>query len=169
LPAFLAKTGFKNPEGGVFQSAFNTPLDLFPWLMEHPDQMSNFNDLMAGQRQNRTEWYDFCPVEDILLRGYKGGDSALLVDIGGNRGYDLEGFKQKFPTAEGKLIVQDLPQVIGDINELNEDIVRMEYDFWTPQPVRCKSSEFSFHLRDIPFNRRKMSRCQGLLHALYPP
>lgn len=132
------KTGFKEPEGGCFKSAFNTDLDLFPWLMKHPEQMGNFNDCMAGQRLNRILWFACAPVEDILLKGYKGGDAPFLVDIGGNRGYDLESLKQKYPSlnGNGKLILQDLPPVIADVGELDPEIVKMEYDFHTPQPVR---------------------------------
>ena len=100
--------------------------------------MGNFNDLMAAQRLDRVDWFDYCNVKYILLEGYKGSNTPLLVDIGGNRGYDLEGLKKKFPEVNGpgKLIVQDLPPVIADITDLDEEIVRMEHDFFTPQPVK---------------------------------
>lgn len=136
LPTYLAKTKFKNSEGGCFQSAFGTDLELFPWLMQNPQQMANFNDLMAGQRQNRTEWWDVCSVDEVLLKDFPGDDSVLLVDVGGNRGYDLEGLKKKQVNLPGKLILQDLPQVLADVGDLSEDIVRMEHDFFTPQPVK---------------------------------
>ncbi len=123
---------------GNFQSAFNTELQMFPWLMEHPLQMSNFNDLMMGQRMNRIEWFNFADVESILFGGYQSEDenATLLVDVGGGRGHDLEAFRNRFPDEKGKLILQDLPPVIGDIKELHEDIVRLEHDFFTPQPIR---------------------------------
>ena len=106
--------------------------------MEHPKQMANFNECMAGQRLNRSDWFNFPVVEDILLKGYKGGDAPLLVDIGGNRGFDLEGLKKRYPRIHenGKLILQDLPQVLADISKLDEEITRMPYDFYTPQPVK---------------------------------
>lgn len=111
--------------------------------MEHPEQMSNFNDCMAGQRFRRIDWFNFFSVENILLNGYKGDGSPLLVDIGGNRGYDLQGLKSNYPavSGKGKLILQDLPQVLSDISELDEDIVRMVYDFYTPQPVKGRQVE----------------------------
>ena len=138
LTEYLVKTDFKEPRGGCFKSTFNTDLDLFPWLMAHPKMMGNFNDLMAAQRLARVDWFDYCNVKYILLEGYKGSNTPLLVDIGGNRGYDLEGLKKKFPEVNGpgKLIVQDLPPVIADITDLDEEIVRMEHDFFTPQPVK---------------------------------
>jgi hypothetical protein len=138
MPQFLANTSFVNPAGPLtsFQSAFNTDLQLFPWLMQHPTSMRNFNDLMTGQRMNRIEWFNFAEVDSILFNDYTPNDnSALLVDIGGGRGHDLEAFRNRFPDAKGKLVVQDLPPVIDDIKDLHEDIVRQKYDFFTPQPV----------------------------------
>ena len=139
MPEFLARTSFKNPEGpmGNFQSAFNTELQMFPWLMEHPQQMSNFNDLMMGQRMNRIEWFNFADVDIILLNGFgeTTENATLLVDVGGGRGHDLEAFRNRFPDAKGSLILQDLPPVIDDIKELHSNIVRMKYDFFTPQSV----------------------------------
>jgi hypothetical protein len=111
--------------------------------MEHPEQMSNFNDCMASQRMHRSDWFSSFSVENILLNGYEGDGTTLLVDIGGNRGYDLQGLKNNYPavSGKGKLILQDLPQVLSDISELDEDIVRMAYDFYTPQPVKGKQVE----------------------------
>jgi hypothetical protein len=144
MPAFLSKTRYTNPEGpmGCFQSAFDTDLQMFPWLMTHPEHMVNFNDLMIGQRLTRVEWYSFVSAKELLLDGYQ-DDTALLVDIGGNRGGDLEGFKEQFPQVEKGLVLQDLPPVIDDITSLDESIVRMKHDFFTPQPVKGLASSIT--------------------------
>lgn len=161
MPEFLAKTSFKNPEGpmGNFQSAFNTELQMFPWLMEHPQQMSNFNDLMMGQRMNRIEWFNFADVDSILLNGFgeTTENATLLVDVGGGRGHDLEAFRNRFPDAKGSLILQDLPPVIDDIKELHVDIMRTKHDFFTPQSVEGLSfSNSTFPASaDYCFARRK--------------
>ncbi|KUJ15863.1 S-adenosyl-L-methionine-dependent methyltransferase [Mollisia scopiformis] len=140
VPAFLSKTGYKNPEGPetCFQSAFNTDLQLFPYLMANPERMGHLNDLMTGQRMNRTEWFDFSDVDSILFDGMdtKDSDATLLIDIGGGRGHDLEAFRNKFPNAKGKLVLQDLPPVIADIEALDSSIVRMEHNFFTEQPIK---------------------------------
>jgi hypothetical protein len=151
MPTFLSQTQFANPEGpmGCFQSAFSTDLQLFPWLMAHPEQMVNFNDLMIGQRLSRVEWYSFVPAEQLLLDDYRDG-TALMVDIGGNRGNDLEGFKKSCPNAKGDLVVQDLPPVIDDITSLDESIVRMKHDFFTPQPVKGLLAPILHSLKFLP-------------------
>lgn len=109
--------------------------------MAHPEHMVNFNDLMIGQRLSRVEWYSFVPAGELLFNGYQGG-TPLMVDIGGNRGTDLEGFKSQYPNAKGELVVQDLPPVIDDITTLDESIVRMKHDFFTPQPVKGQPPPF---------------------------
>lgn len=147
MPAFLAKNKWQNPVGPdtMFHVSHNTKLDLFPYLIQHPKQLSNFNSFMGGQRQNRKNWYELFPMDQILFDGFKGGkEDALLLDIGGGRGHDLQEFRRKFPEAAGKLILQDLPEVIDDISDLNPEIVRMKYDFFTPQPIKGK------HHRDQP-------------------
>ena len=61
-------------------------------------------------------------------------DAPFLVDIGGSIGHDLAEFRTKHPNTPGRLILEDLPVVIGQIKELDESIERVEYDFHTEQP-----------------------------------
>lgn len=139
-PQFLALTSYKNPEGpsNPFQTAFGTDKQMFPWLMEHPEHMSHFNDLMTGVTMNRTQWFQFANVDAILFKEQKASDEegVLLVDIGGGRGHDVEVFQKSFPDAKGRLVLQDLPPVIDDIKELHSSIERMPHDFFSAQPIK---------------------------------
>lgn len=117
--------------------------------------MSNFNDCMAAQYLTRAGWFNLCSVQKVLMNEYKGGNEPLIVDIGGNRGHDLQRLRDLFPETRGKgrLILQDQPHVLADIHDLDEDIVRMEYDFFTPQPIKGRSSNFGlFHWRNLSNN-----------------
>lgn len=58
-----------------------------------------------------------------------------MVDIGGGRGQDLMSFKDKFPNAPGRFILQDQPHVVESAH-LSERVEKMGYDFFTPQPVK---------------------------------
>ena len=122
---------------GTFQSAFNTELQLFFWLIQHPQHMSDFNDLMEAQRKNRIEWYTLVGVENDLFKDQDTSDpnAALFVDVGVNRGQNVEALSKLFPKAQGKIVLQDLPPVIADVKELDINIVRMGYDFFSPQPI----------------------------------
>ena len=145
MPNYLASTGFKHVDGspGPFQHAHKAnpaaAHGLFPWLISDPAMLTNFNAFMSGQRMNRAQWYDFFPVHEILLKGVKrDNESTLLIDIAGGEGHDAESFHQKFPDVPGKVIVQDLPATIDNIKELDPAVVRMRYDFFTPQPIHGK-------------------------------
>lgn len=92
---------------------------------------------MGGQRRDRVDWFDSFPVEEILVQGsYKDVQGVLLIDIAGGRGHDVQAFVRRFPDASGKLVLQDVPAVIDEITDLDEGIVQMKYDFFTPQPIK---------------------------------
>jgi hypothetical protein len=44
-----------------------------------------------------------------------GADNPLLVDIGAGRGHDLIGFRKRLPNGLGKLVLEDLPAVIEEV------------------------------------------------------
>lgn len=97
---------------------------------------------MAGYHLGRPSWSDegFYPVKERLLEGFDLGnnDAVLLVDLGGGIGHYTEQFRSGFPDAPGRLILQDLPVVLGQVQGLHPRIERMEYDFFTEQPVKGK-------------------------------
>lgn len=108
-----------------------------------PSLMHDFNLFMGntmGARQYWHEWYD---VQGHLLSGFDPSQSsALLVDIGGGKGHDLQAFDKTFgePSWQGasRLVLQDLPPVLDAVpeNGLPESIERMAHDFFNEQPVK---------------------------------
>lgn len=128
-----------NAADGPYQLAYRTDLNLFEYLHAHPPYGEQFNFHMGGYHQGRPSWMDdgFYPVKERLIDGVDctEGD-ALLVDIGGSVGHDLEELYRKHPDVPGRLILQDLPAVIGQIQKLDGRIERMAYDFFTEQPVK---------------------------------
>jgi hypothetical protein len=115
-------------------------MNFFEHLQSKPPHGELFNYHMGGYRQGRPSWMDpgFYPVQERLVEGFdsSNGEAALLVDIGGSIGHDLDEFHNKFPEAPGRLVLQDLPKVIGQITELNPKIERQSYDFHEEQPVK---------------------------------
>lgn len=97
---------------------------------------------MMGVRAARPTWSDWFPVQEELFDGVDGEEgSVLLIDIGGGRGHDIGNFEKKFGKergleGKGRLVLQDLPAVINDITDLSKGIERVEYDFFTPQPLK---------------------------------
>jgi hypothetical protein len=80
---------------------------------------------------------DFFPVQEQLVRGAKSEEDAVfMADIGGSIGHDMAEFAKKHSNAPGRLVLQDLPAVLGQIDNLDERIERMVYDFYTEQPLK---------------------------------
>ena len=93
---------------------------------------------MAGYVGGQPRWidYDFYPVKDRLGKGLKSSSEPLIVDVGGSLGHDLAAFKAKHPELPGRLVLQDLPTVISQVDRARPGIEPMVHDFLTPQPVK---------------------------------
>ncbi|KAL8936525.1 MAG: hypothetical protein Q9216_004888 [Gyalolechia sp. 2 TL-2023] len=149
MPAFLQKTEYRNPVNttdGPFQHAFQTNLKMWEYISERPPRLNAFNTFMEGQREGRTPWFHHFPVQESLGDVSSNEDTALIVDVGGGRGHDMEAFKSAFPEQQGKLIVQDLPATIDDIKRLVPGVEAMKHDFFTQQPVKGAKA---YYLRNI--------------------
>ncbi|OGM50633.1 O-methyltransferase [Aspergillus bombycis] len=153
LPTALSKEMTQRTSIGIVESLFLEFLpgirkvpeylqDGFAWFCENPAALTRFNAFMEGQRADRPHWADWFPISDqILASAHKGSDGTLLVDIGGGRGHDLLGFKQRFPDAPGKLVLEDLPTVIEEarsaLDPEGKGIDAVGYDFFAQeQPIK---------------------------------
>lgn len=101
---------------------------------------------MEGQRGGRKAWYDNFPPENLAAKGANTDvASVLMVDVGGGRGHELKDFRKRYPGMAGRLVLEDLPETINDIARLDESIERIEYDFFTPQPVKGETAPSNDH------------------------
>ncbi|GKZ92505.1 hypothetical protein AnigIFM59636_005237 [Aspergillus niger] len=141
---FLEARGYRSPDDAYdtpFQLAYGTKLHHFEWLAQDPAEQHAFNTVMetSNRAVEGAQWYDFYPWQErlSLATGDKAQESrVLLVDIGGGKGHDLQAFKQKKSPA-GRLVLQDLPEVIRDIKEpLAEGVEAVSYSMFDVQPVR---------------------------------
>lgn len=95
----MQKTNYEvpsNAKAGPYQYAFDTELNMFEYLHEHPPLGKQFDHHMGGYRQGRPSWMDpdFFPVQERLIEGMDATQNdLLLVDIGGGFGHDLEEFR----------------------------------------------------------------------------
>ncbi|KAF9884389.1 hypothetical protein FE257_001789 [Aspergillus nanangensis] len=148
LNEYFEERGYVNPSDAYdapFQYAHGTKEHFFSWLSHHPADQEAFNSVMTMNRQvGESEWFEIFPVEERLQVST---DRTLIVDIGGGVGHDMLTFNQKFPHLPGKLVVQDIPSVIGDIKSpLPEGIDAMTYDMFDPQPVKGAKA---YYLRTV--------------------
>ncbi|EDO03575.1 hypothetical protein SS1G_06056 [Sclerotinia sclerotiorum 1980 UF-70] len=147
LPAYLKKTNYQNPENtndGPFQYAMDTKLQYYEWLKTEPEQAIALNTTMMLQRMDRGEpWYDYYPVKSKIGTSFD-GKTPLMVDVGGNIGINIGNFHARFPELSGALILEDLPEVISSIQELDPAINRIPHSFLEPQPGIAKGAKFYF-------------------------
>lgn len=139
---FAKKTNYIDPQdvfNGPLQYGYNTKLDCFSHFAANPPYDMQFAQHMGAYRQGRPSWMDdgVYPVKERLIDGFdKSENSVLLVDVGGSFGHDIDEFRRKHPEAPGRLVVQDLPSVIGQIEKLDQKIERMGHDFFNEQPIK---------------------------------
>ncbi|KAH8429529.1 uncharacterized protein LDX57_007191 [Aspergillus melleus] len=151
LPGWLKNNNYTSPNEGKnspFSLGFKTDLHFFEFLSanpEYPHLAGQFNNLMSAYHQGRPSWMDvgFYPVQDNLIQGARTGtDEVFLVDVGGNKGHDIEEFKTKWPEVPGRLILQDQPHVLAEIKSLNLAIEVTPHDFFKEQPVKGARTYF---------------------------
>jgi hypothetical protein len=125
---------------------------MFQHLINNPALMSNFNAFMGGTLENRKNWFETFPVDELLLDGAsKDPESILLIDVAGGEGHDVEALHRAFPNAPGRLVLQDLPPIIDNIKSLDAAVIRQKHDFFTEQPMkRARAYYFRNIFHDWP-------------------
>ena len=131
---------FSSPGGnGPFE--FANGISVWDALKQNAELKKAFDDNLAGRSKlHPVRWHDKYPAASKLehISG-RGPENVLIVDVGGNQGYDLISFQKQNPNLPGRLILQDLPETLARINLPLQCIETMAHDFFTPQPVRGES------------------------------
>lgn len=145
LPSHLKKTNYVNPSNGVksaFQDGYRTSSHFFEFLKENPAHAEQFNNHMTAYHQGRPSWMDegFFPVPSLTEGLDISAEDVLLVDVGGGVGHDLTEFRRKWPNIPGRLVLEDLPEVIDQAKAQNQAtaslIEPVVHDFFAEQPVK---------------------------------
>ncbi|KAH8654647.1 putative O-methyltransferase [Tricladium varicosporioides] len=139
LPEYLKVTNYKNPTeltNGPFQYAHKTPLPFFAWLDQTPPYLSIFNNYMSAYRAGKPTWCDpgFYPIEHLTTGFDYTSNPALLVDVGGGIGHDLQELRKNHGSLPGDLILQDREEVISTLTP-GTNFKAIAHDFFTPQPI----------------------------------
>ncbi|KAJ5100560.1 O-methyltransferase [Penicillium angulare] len=155
-PAYFKERGYTcpfDPTDGLMQYAFCTKETTFDRIAADSALSRDFNTFMGNTMGARKYWVDWYPVQDRILDGFvsaaaedKNNNNALLVDVGAGKGHDVLAFREKFPEAGGRLVLQDLSTVINDLKELDPAIEKVPYDFFTEQPLIGARVYFYHHI-----------------------
>jgi len=138
FPAFAAESGYQNPSdvnNCSFQHWKGSGANQFAYIGGNPVLSKHFNDAMeCHSRYNLTAWVEVYPTDSIVADQKDG--RALVVDIGGGKGHDLEKFRAKHSAVPaGSLILHDLPATLDGVTPTKPACVVYPHDFFQPEPV----------------------------------
>ncbi|KAJ4363369.1 hypothetical protein N0V83_009661 [Neocucurbitaria cava] len=153
MPEYFAQNGYQNPKDAYdapFQLAHNCKGETYFDYIARPgnERLSKaFNVTMEMQKTKAEE--SFVPVYPAEER-LKNDDPerVLLVDVGGGVGHQVSRFKERYPQLPGKLVLEDLPQVVDTAVDLPKSITKIGHDFFKPQPDYVEGAK-AFFLRMI--------------------
>lgn len=155
LPAYLKKTGFRNPtdvNNCNFQHWRGEGANFFHYIGTNALLTSPFNDTMeCHSKYNLTPWVDIYPTDTVVAAKREDSSSPrpLVVDIGGGKGHDLKKFLARHPDVPaGSLVLQDLPDFLkgveADLAGAGAAIAVRPHDFFTPQPAESRGARVYF-------------------------
>ena len=122
IPDFLKSVGYKNPTDPMnapVQRAFILQKHFFELLVQQ-NVLDMFQKAMEAYRVGRAEFLDVFPAQERLIDGLENSDAAnpiLLVDVGGGHGHEIQRFRERFPNAEARMILQDQQDVIEQVTD----------------------------------------------------
>lgn len=151
---FFREHGFKSPNSHLINPycfAHQTgDTNMWDHIGKFPDRLRNLNLAMTAQT-GATGWtVGIFPFKVELSKLEPNDETILVVDIGGGKGHVTTQIQDLTNGIRGKIILQERPEVLIEIADSLPGIKMMEYDFFTPQPVKGMwSRQLSTHLSCI--------------------
>lgn len=109
---------------------------MYEIMRDHP-VAPVFNTFMRSRNLGHKDWIEMYPVQARLIDGAKtSAEEVLFVDCGGGHGHQAARFREYFPNAPGRIIVQDLKQGLPATPP--NGVEAMAHDLFTEQPVKGK-------------------------------
>jgi hypothetical protein len=153
LPSWLASTGYANPSD-AHDAPFNAAYDCKGMTyFEHMQQPGMeryahaFNVTMAMNKSGEDATFvaSYPATEKLRIED---PERVLFVDVGGSLGHQTKKFAEAYPELTGKLVVEDLEDVVKSATDLPEKITKVAHDFFKPQPEAVRNAK-AYYLRYI--------------------
>ncbi|KAH6712302.1 O-methyltransferase-domain-containing protein [Leptodontidium sp. MPI-SDFR-AT-0119] len=133
LSEYYHNASFLPPEKTAIEYATGT--DFWKFINQRPTLRQHFLVYMRGRKDGNPRWLDYFPVTTQVDDLSTAEDAVTLVDIGGNLGHDVKLFRERCPDIPGRVVLMDLPEVVRGNTDPLDGVEKVEYDFFTPQPV----------------------------------
>ncbi|KAL7940962.1 O-methyltransferase domain-containing protein [Trichoderma barbatum] len=138
---FLASRGWKT-DGEERDNAYTYAHQtggktIWEHLKQYPERVKALN-LGMGAQTATTMWsVDIVNFRALLESKNTSKDDVLVVDVGGGKGHCVKRINNAISDIEGRLVLQDRPEVISDTYDLDPSrFDKYEYDFFQPQPIK---------------------------------
>ena len=144
-PNLLAQNGFQNPTDPLntaMQLAFDAPGKAqYAIYVSKPESAKALGTLLAAMGVPKIYRIESVyPIRERLVHGFDESlQDALFVDIGAGNAHVVAGLRSAMPDLPGRMVAQDLPSVIAAVSGLPPGVEMQAYDFFTEQPIKCKS------------------------------
>jgi hypothetical protein len=136
-PSFLKEIGYKNAvdeKYTAFHKGQNTDLSAFQWLGGDHEQLQHLQTFMGLRCQTERSWLDVYPLAKEVGE-LTDPEKPLFVNVGGGDGQRCVQFMKAFPDLPGRIVLQDLPFMMGGAPSL-PNLEVMPHDVLGPQPVK---------------------------------
>ncbi|KAI0197695.1 S-adenosyl-L-methionine-dependent methyltransferase [Astrocystis sublimbata] len=172
LPGFLRANKYQLPPSntdtpfarGHKVEAEAPPTTFFKWLETHPANAQYFHEFMNVHRTGVRTWMDDEVIFDKIGKVLYGNDhpgADLFVDVGGGLGQQCKLLKSRYPDLQGRIILEDLPEVVEKIDPKETDFEIIGMDFFLGQPIKGAAI---YYLRSIFRNWPPPQSIQILTH-----
>ncbi|KAI1195961.1 S-adenosyl-L-methionine-dependent methyltransferase [Nemania serpens] len=157
VPQFLKEVNYGAATSSNFCAwniAHGTSEPPWKWLQSYPQLAKATGEWMAAHRDGLPTFLDAVDLGQEFVQDTTDA-TPLLVDVGGGVGHQCLAFRLRYPTIPGRVILQDLDNVIAlaESSPLpgfrDSDIEVQVHDFFTPQPVKGARV---YYLRNILHN-----------------
>jgi hypothetical protein len=155
MPEYFEANRYQNPTDALdapFTFAHDCKGRTF---FEHIVQPGNeklaaaFNATMEMQKsKDEALFMNTYPAAKRLRLDESEKERVLFVDVGGGTGHQVRKFVTQYPSLHGKLVLEDLPQVVEKAFDVPASIIKVAHDFFEPQPDVVKGAK-AFYLRTI--------------------
>lgn len=142
LHVYLDKKGLQEPQDQLYSPyAWKSNAEGIPiWetMALHPERLHAFQAGLAHADASipLLGYYDFGQLDT------QDPERTIMVDVGGGAGHCIAQILAAYPSLKdkaSKFVLQEVPSVLKKAAEnadLLPDVVQMEHDFWTEQPVK---------------------------------
>ena len=111
--------------------------DFFDILVKDVDKLTLFNNAMEIMAVLGLKPLGTVYAFDQLVPNE---DGIALVDIGGGKGQMLKVIREAYPKMRGKLVLEDLKVVLDGGVVVDDEVLKIPYDFFKEvQPIKGKS------------------------------